>query len=100
MEAPVLVRDESVDKNEKPRGTYINFNALESSMHENILEDKAYVNIDEDNENVKYLLNLPELNMMLNTINMQNIQNNQRANCTSIIRHHQIPHVSILHQNN
>ena len=91
MEKQVSVEDELVDKNGKPRGTFIDFKALESPVHENVLDDEAYFIIDEDNEVIECLLNLQELHEMPNPINMKNIFNHQRADQDLMLRHHQNP---------
>ena len=79
MDRPVSVGDDLKNKYGEPKGTFIDFNLLESPEHEDVLErGDAFFSIDEDNDVIECLLNLPALDVMPNPINMQNIRNHQQ----------------------
>ena len=56
-----MVKPSVGDRERSGRGTLIDFNNIDIPQDEDILEDEAYLFIDEDNEMVECLLNLPEL---------------------------------------
>ena len=64
-----------LNKYGKPRGTEIDFENLKPEIDST--DDEVFINIDEDNEIIECLLNLPQLEQMQNPINMQNIFNHQ-----------------------
>ena len=76
MDGPASVGDELLNENGKRRGTKVNFHQLKTEI--DTTDDEIFVAIDEDNELIEYLLNLPELDQMHNPINMQNIYHHQR----------------------
>ena len=65
----------------KPKGTEYDFN----------IDEDAFVSIDKDNEVIECLLNLPELQRLLNPINMRNIHNHQRNDQHLMALHHRDP---------
>ena len=79
MDRPVSVGDDLKNKYGEPRGTSIDFNLLQVPEHEDVLErGDVFFFIDEDNDVIECLLNLPELDVMPNPINIQNIRNHQQ----------------------
>ena len=74
----------------KEKGTFVDFKKLESPPDEDFnIGGEVFFSIDECNETIKCLLNLPEPIYMDNPIKMQNIHNHQ-LQCADLQRLKQI----------
>ena len=64
-----------INNGRKRKGTLIDFNSLNVPKDDIVIDDEVFTTIDEDNELIDCLLNLPQLDYMENPINMTNIFN-------------------------
>jgi len=81
----------NINNNSKRTGTPIDFNTIEVPKDEFIIDDEAFISIDEDNDLMECLLNLPPLQEMQNPISMQNIRNHQLQDIQLIQQHNGNP---------
>jgi hypothetical protein len=93
MNRPTAVGNnyKNINNRNKRKGTPIDFHTIEVPNDELIIDDEAFTTIDEDNQLMECLLNLPPLQEMHNPISMQNIRNHQLQDMELIQQHNNNP---------